>query len=208
MTDQTLAEQADFLARGAELVNSVGLVTYWSGRTIEQEGTELAITYSADGALIKLPMREATDYTPTGRTLDDRARAMIAAAAGHYRQVCQLSAVAMQKKAAHDESERAAARFSESVHKSLLFFFDDHLDGQGDEVESAFDALLADLGLPGRTREYQVTARVTYEVTATITATSEDAAREAFEEDSHNLIPDNIDTSYWEECDIDEVEEA
>jgi len=201
MTDQTLADVVEGLTVGAGLVNCVGTITFWSGRTIEQEGTEWAITYTGNGELIKLRMREATDYRPGGGALGEVARGLIAAAAGNYRHVCQLSEVAERR---HID----ARRFFNTVHESLLRFFDDHIDGQGEDAESAFDDLLVELGLPGRTREYVVTARVTYEITATVTATSEDAAREAFDEDSHHYVTDNIDTSYWEELDIDQVELA
>lgn len=104
-----------------------------------------------------------------------------------------------------DTATRRLNAFKAEARDQLVEWFDNNLDES--QYGDSFDDLLEDIGLERRTRTYSVRVRVSYEVEVEVEATSAEAAQEQVEDDSYS-VTDQVDTSYYEDYEVIQVEEA
>jgi hypothetical protein len=107
-----------------------------------------------------------------------------------------------------DDSERALHTFKSNAQEALHNYAEEYgITGDSDRTE-AFNELLESIGLEGIKRAYQVTVSVTYSVQFEVEASSEDAASEEVDNNLGDYISDVIDIGYWEDYNIESVDEA
>ena len=104
----------------------------------------------------------------------------------------------------------AAQRDLETLKSGASSALADWAEGNIDDSarRQEFSEMLESVGLEGLKRNYNVVLRVTYSVEFEVEATSEDNARELVDEDTYDFISEHIDTGYFDDYEITEVNES
>jgi hypothetical protein len=107
-----------------------------------------------------------------------------------------------------DDYERALRTFKSNAQGALHDYAEEHgITGDSDSTE-AFNEMLESIGLEGLKKRYTVSISVTYNVDVEVEASSERTAEEEVENNLGDLISESIDTSYYEDYTIQNIEEA
>ena len=107
----------------------------------------------------------------------------------------------------YNEAVSELSLFKSNAQEALVDWAEGNLDDASSDW-SSFSEVLEEIGLEGLKKTYRVEVTVSYNISLEIEASSEDAAREIFEEDSTSFIEDNIDVSYVDDYTVDSVERA
>jgi hypothetical protein len=209
-TTTTFAQVIDGLPVGARLVRGEDVTGYWTGKIVHvgDGETRSGIVYNQTTKSINyVPVDDESQWR-VSKNFDGSAdvtnNEVVIDLLEKFGDKCILSQANSQvaKKAEND-----LRTFRNNVQSTLREYAEQYLDDESAEWDELHDALTG-LGLDGLKRTYNVTVRVTYDVEFEVEASSKDAARDIVENDTSSYVTENIDTYYWDDYEITDVNES
>lgn len=102
--------------------------------------------------------------------------------------------------------EQRFEAFKREAQEALCEWGENNIDEGGKRTE--FSEMMEGLGLEGIKRNFTASVTISYVVEVEVEAASEDKAREEIDNNLSDYIYDKIDVSYYEDYNIDNIEEA
>lgn len=190
------------LKPGAPLVRVIGVgeeKALWTGTVLVRDVGEFALLYNIGEGTIDYARLDADQ----GWRIDGSADGSVPSeSVGELVSLLGSKVLGSQRSLIlRQKAEVDLNNFKSTTRQTLIDYFEDK--GEADEVDEILDGL----GLEGRTRIYQVRVRISYEVDVEVEATSEEEAQEKVDDDTY-LATDQVDTSYYEDFEVQSVDEA
>lgn len=198
----SLSSILEGLKPGAPLVRTIGVgeeKALWTGAALIRDGIDFALLYNIGEGTIDYARLDADQ----GWRIDGSADGSVPSeSVGELVSLLGSKVLGSQRSLIlRQKAEVDLNNFKSTTRQTLIDYFEDK--GEADEVDEILDSL----GLEGRTRTYQVRVRISYEVDVEVEATSEEEAQEKVDDDTY-LATDQVDTSYYEDFEVQSVDEA
>lgn len=182
---------------------------YWTGTTLINPSSQV-MTYvyvTETKQLTAVGMENETDWriklgdNGSPATLNADNGLLFLKAAGEERK----NYVSANRRA--DSTSNEFESFKRQAQEALSEWASDALDNN-EKLLREFSEVMESVGLEGIKRKYVVSVSVTYTTEVEVEATSEEAARDEVDNNLSDYLYDAIDVSYYEDYNIDDVNEA
>jgi len=178
----------------------------WTGKTDTHNSLVMTYVFNSSAKMVQ-PVRadQETDWrirldsTNTPMTLTGVSQLLVEAVGAE-----RISYQSANRRCSNLEDQFNA--FKRDAQDALAEWAVTHLDD--DDKRKELSEVMEELGLEGIKRSFTAVVNVTYVVEVEVEATSEDNAREEIDNNLSDYIYDKIDISYYEDYNIDNIEEA